>query len=104
MITGMPVKVDIDREELVAPLSKTAVIIAEKIKEMLVNTPPELIGDIHNDGIILTGGLAGVRGIDNSRFESACSGRARTLCSKGKRYGFIIHERKKVKDKSDNFN
>ena len=64
MITGMPVKVDIDREELVAPLSKTAVIIAEKIKEMLVNTPPELIGDIHNDGIILTGGLSGLRGMD----------------------------------------
>ncbi len=62
--SGMPVKVDIDREELVAPLSKTAVIIAEKIKEMLVNTPPELIGDIHNDGIILTGGLSGLRGMD----------------------------------------
>ena len=27
-------------------------------------SPPELIGDIHRDGIILTGGLAGVRGID----------------------------------------
>ena len=31
---------------------------------MLVNTPPELIGDIHNDGIILTGGLSGLRGMD----------------------------------------
>lgn len=64
MITGMPVKVDIDAEELVAPLSKTGIVIAEKIKDMLVNTPPELIGDIHNDGIVLTGGLAGLRGMD----------------------------------------
>ena len=64
MVTGMPVKADIDAEELVKPLQKTADIIIEKIQEVLVNTPPELIGDIHKDGIVLTGGLARLRGFD----------------------------------------
>lgn len=64
MITGVPVKVDIDAEELVKPLQKTADGIVSKIHEVLLNTPPELIGDIHKDGIILTGGLARLRGMD----------------------------------------
>lgn len=64
MITGMPIKVDIDAEELVKPLQKTANLIVSKIQDMLENTPPELIGDIHKDGIILTGGTAHLRGID----------------------------------------
>ncbi len=64
MITGMPIKVDIDAEELVEPLQKTANKIIAKIRDMLENTPPELVGDIHTDGIILTGGMARLRGID----------------------------------------
>ena len=31
---------------------------------MLEETPPELIGDIHSDGIILTGGTSQVKGLD----------------------------------------
>ena len=64
MVTGMPVKAEIDAEELVKPLQKTANLIVSKIQYMLENTPPELIGDIHTDGIILTGGLSHLRGMD----------------------------------------
>lgn len=63
LVTGMPIQVDIDAEELVAPLRKTADLIITKIQDILLETPPELIGDIDTDGIILTGGSAHLRGL-----------------------------------------
>lgn len=63
LVTGMPIKADIDAEELVAPLQKTADIIISQIQDILVETPPELLSDIYTDGMMLTGGTANLRGI-----------------------------------------
>lgn len=38
--------------------------IAERIKEMLQHTAPELVADISSNGMILTGGSASLKGID----------------------------------------
>ncbi len=64
LITGRPIQADMDAEELVAPLKKCVQPIMSKIEEILLETPPELIGDIQTDGILLTGGAAQLRGID----------------------------------------
>ena len=43
---------------------KTINIIIENIKTTLEKTPPELVSDIYEHGIVLTGGGALLRGLD----------------------------------------
>ncbi len=64
LITGMPMWVDLEANEMVEPLRETAETIVSNIQDILEETPPELIGDIYSDGIILTGGGSQVAGID----------------------------------------
>ncbi len=64
LITGMPMWVDLDASEMVEPLRETAETIVSNIQDILEETPPELIGDIYTDGIVLTGGGSQVAGID----------------------------------------
>lgn len=64
LITGMPMWVDLDANEMVEPLRDTAETIVSNIQDILEETPPELIGDIYTDGIVLTGGGSQVAGID----------------------------------------
>ena len=64
LITGMPAWVDLKANEMVEPLRETANIIVSQIQDILEETPPELIGDIYTDGIVLTGGGSQIAGID----------------------------------------
>lgn len=64
MITGMPMWVNLTTDEMVEPLRETAEIIVRQVQDVLEETPPELIGDIHTDGIVLTGGAAQITGLD----------------------------------------
>lgn len=62
--TGLPDSVVLKAEEMPEPLAETALTIVSGICELLEETPPELIGDIYTDGIMLTGGGALVAGLD----------------------------------------
>ena len=64
IVTGMPAWADMDAEEMIEPLRETADIIVGHIQDVLEETPPELIGDIHSDGITLTGGASQIAGLD----------------------------------------
>ena len=64
LITGMPSFVDLNAAEMAEPLHETAAAIVAQIQDILEETPPELIGDIYTDGIVLTGGGAQLAGID----------------------------------------
>lgn len=64
IITGMPAWTELDSAEMVEPLRETSNAIVKQIQDVLEETPPELIGDIHTDGIILTGGAAQLTGLD----------------------------------------
>ncbi|HCM23066.1 MAG TPA: rod shape-determining protein [Ruminococcaceae bacterium] len=61
--TGLPAWVDVNSEELVAPLLDPAAEITHILQEMLEKTPPELLGDIYVDGIVMTGGSAKLYGL-----------------------------------------
>ncbi len=63
-LTGMPMWVDINADEMVEPLRDIADGIVRQVQDILEETPPELIGDIHSDGIVLTGGGCQIKGID----------------------------------------
>lgn len=69
-VSGLPRFVDVTSSEIKEPVFETALEIVGAIKDVLEKTPPELIGDIYTDGIILTGGLAKLTGLARLISES----------------------------------
>ena len=63
-VTGLPRTVTITTGEVVEALAEPLQAIAQVVKNVLSNTPPELASDIIDRGIVLTGGGALLRGID----------------------------------------
>ena len=63
-LTGLPQGIDFTSDEMLEALIDQAMQIAREIQEMLEETPPELVGDIYTDGIVLTGGSAQLYGFD----------------------------------------
>lgn len=64
LLTGLPQILSIDSSETMEPLKETSEAIIEGVRSVLEKTPPELIGDISTNGIILTGGGSLMSGID----------------------------------------
>ncbi|MBF0565103.1 MAG: rod shape-determining protein [Nitrospirae bacterium] len=64
LISGIPKTVTIREDEIRETLSEPVGIIVSTIKVALENTPPELASDIVDNGIVLAGGGALLRGID----------------------------------------
>ncbi len=63
LITGLPQKVTVSQMDLYNATIELALEIVDAIKEVSEQTPPELLGDIHTNGIILTGGGALLGGL-----------------------------------------
>ena len=61
--TGMPCRQLISTFDLLEPIEMCMFELAEAIHSVLEKTPPELAGDIHTNGITLTGGGALLTGI-----------------------------------------
>lgn len=64
LITGLPKQVIVSDAQIREALHKSIKIISENIKATLEVTPPELVADIYERGIVLSGGGALLRGID----------------------------------------
>ncbi len=64
LINGLPRAVQISDSQVREALSRTINLIIENIKITLETTPPELVADIYEKGIFLTGGGALLRGLD----------------------------------------
>lgn len=63
-VSGLPRTVMISTGEVVEAISETLSAISNVVKSVLGNTPPELASDIIDRGIVLTGGGAMLRGVD----------------------------------------
>jgi rod shape-determining protein MreB len=63
-VTGLPRTVTISTGEVVEALAEPLGQIAAVVKAALATTPPELASDIIDRGIVLTGGGALLRGLD----------------------------------------
>ncbi len=70
-VTGLPKYIEADCAEIKEAIEETALEIVSAVKSVLESTPPELIGDIYSDGIILTGGLAKLTGF--AKLISECT-------------------------------
>jgi rod shape-determining protein MreB len=71
LISGLPKELIVDDEQIRNALARSVRTIIENIKSTLEVTPPELVADIYERGIVLTGGGALLRGIDKAIAEMA---------------------------------
>ena len=62
-LSGLPQWADVSCDELLEALIEPAMQIVKTAQEILEKTPPELVGDIYSDGIVLTGGSAQLFGL-----------------------------------------
>ena len=69
-VSGLPKFIDVGYAEIKPVIEDIALNIIRAIKDVLEQTPPELVGDIYTDGIILTGGLAKLTGFARLLSES----------------------------------
>lgn len=58
LVSGLPKTLEVNSDEMYEALSETAASVVETVKNVLEDTPPELVGDISSRGIILTGGAS----------------------------------------------
>ncbi len=61
--SGMPISVEITGNEIYEAIHETVAAICASIQAVINKTPPELVGDITEDGIYLTGGTALLTGL-----------------------------------------
>lgn len=64
MVTGLPRTISITSKEIYEAMHETLMMIVEQAKDVLEKTPPELGADIINTGIVLTGGGALIKNIE----------------------------------------
>ena len=64
LLTGLPRSVEVGGDQIREALEPSIVQIVEAIKETIEETPPELVADIMDQGIVLAGGGALLAGLD----------------------------------------
>ncbi|MGI5818150.1 MAG: rod shape-determining protein [Armatimonadota bacterium] len=64
LVSGLPKSVTLTSRQVREAIREPLAIIVELVKETLDETPPELAADVMNRGIMLAGGVALLRGLD----------------------------------------
>ena len=64
LVTGLPKEVSVNDEQIRIALSRSVRTIVNSVRQAIEETPPELVADIMQRGIVLAGGGALLRGID----------------------------------------
>src|SRR5947209_1354006 len=64
LVTGLPKTIVVSSEEIRKAIEEPVNQIVDAVKTTLDKTPPELSGDVMDRGIVLTGGGALLRGLD----------------------------------------
>lgn len=70
LLNGLPKAIDVTDTQVREAISRTIGQIIDHIKITLETTPPELVSDIYEHGIVLTGGGALLRGLDKEIAQS----------------------------------
>jgi rod shape-determining protein MreB and related proteins len=64
LASGLPRGVSMNSDDIYECLQESITAIIELIRNCLESTPPEIIGDIIDSGIMMTGGMAQLKGLD----------------------------------------
>lgn len=70
LVTGLPKEIIVNDEHIRKAMHKSIAQIVEAVKATIEETPPELVADIMEKGIVLSGGGALLRGLDRFLTES----------------------------------
>lgn len=70
LVSGLPREVMINDSQVREAIAKSLRVMVENIKSTLEVSPPELVADIHERGILISGGGALLRGIDQLIFRA----------------------------------
>lgn len=70
LVTGLPREIIINDEQVRAALNRSVRSLIDNIKSVLEITPPELVADIHERGIVLAGGGSMLAGLDRAIAEA----------------------------------
>lgn len=62
--TGLPKSVRIKSSDIKEALLTNFNLIIDSVKELIESSPPEIVDEVMNQGIILTGGLSNIKGLD----------------------------------------
>ncbi len=62
-LRGLPRAVEVRASEITDAISDITNAIINTVTDVLEDTPPEMLGDIQTDGIMLTGGLSKLKGM-----------------------------------------
>lgn len=64
LVRGLPIKISVKSSEMIEAVKEVSDQIIDAIKKALENTQPELVSDISDNGILLTGGGSKIFGMD----------------------------------------
>ncbi|MFH1404862.1 MAG: rod shape-determining protein [Patescibacteria group bacterium] len=64
LISGLPKEIMVTDKQIRESMRKSIAIIVDNVKATLESTPPELVADIYERGIVMTGGGSLLRGFD----------------------------------------
>lgn len=64
MLTGLPAEIEITDMDIYEAIHDMTEDFVTAVKDVLEQTPPELVGDIHTKGIMMTGGGVMLGGLD----------------------------------------
>ncbi len=70
LLTGLPRSVEIGGEQIREAIDASVSLIVEIVKDTIEETPPELVADIMDQGIVLAGGGALLAGLDKRIAEA----------------------------------
>jgi rod shape-determining protein MreB len=70
LVTGLPREIEVTGEEIRKAMQKSVAMIVNAVKLTVEETPPELLADIMDRGIVLAGGGANLQGLDQLLRES----------------------------------
>ena len=70
LLTGLPRSIEVGGDQIREALEPSIAQIVEAIKETIEETPPELVADIMDQGIVLAGGGALLAGLDRRVAEA----------------------------------
>ena len=106
IVTGMPKNFSISSHDVCDALKENVEAIFDGVMDVLDETPPELYSDICNEGIVLTGGVAKLYGLD--KFLADKLGIKVTVAHDpehcgAKGAGFMLKNMKKLEDNGYSF-
>ena len=64
LVTGLPREITVNDEQIRRAMAKSLSALAQATRDVIEETPPELVADIMARGIVLAGGGALLRGLD----------------------------------------